>query len=361
MVLPNLITKWFREHFSNPEVVALVFTLLIIVGVFYLFGKILTPVFAAVVLAYLLDGLVQKLQRIKCPHIVAVSLVFILGVGIVCIAIVWLLPIFFQQLVNLAKELPAFIGQGNALIAKLEAHFPDAINPTHIQHFIASFKDQLAKFGQGIVSYSVSGLFSVIELIVYLILVPLMVFFFLKDRGEILGWFGRFIPQKSRLLSEVWAEVNRQTAAYVRAKVVEIIIVSVVSTAAFLIMGLNYAILLGVLVGLSVLIPFVGVTVVTFPVVVVAYLQWGWSAHFAYLVIVYGIIAILDGNVLAPLLFSEAVKLNPVAVIIAILIFGGLWGFWGVFFAIPLATVVKAIINAWPTASSPVEIDEAAK
>ncbi|MCB1828334.1 MAG: AI-2E family transporter, partial [Coxiellaceae bacterium] len=59
-----------------------------------------------------------------------------------------------------------------------------------------------------------------------------------------------------------------------------------------------------------------------------------------------------DGNVLAPLLFSEAVKLHPVAVIVAILVFGAIWGFWGVFFAIPLATIVKAILNAWPTVST---------
>jgi len=62
----------------------------------------------------------------------------------------------------------------------------------------------------------------------------------------------------------------------------------------------------------------------------------------------YAIIHALDGNLLVPLLFSEVVNLHPVAIILAILVFGGLWGFWGVFFAIPLATVVKAVINAWP-------------
>lgn len=69
-----------------------------------------------------------------------------------------------------------------------------------------------------------------------------------------------------------------------------------------------------------------------------------------YLMIAYGIIQALDGNVLVPLLFSEAVNLHPVAIIVAVLVFGGLWGFWGVFFAIPLATLIKAILNAWPKA-----------
>ena len=62
----------------------------------------------------------------------------------------------------------------------------------------------------------------------------------------------------------------------------------------------------------------------------------------------YFVIQFLDGNVLVPILFSEAVNLHPIAIIVAILVFGGLWGFWGVFFAIPLATLVKALINVWP-------------
>ena len=79
-----------------------------------------------------------------------------------------------------------------------------------------------------------------------------------------------------------------------------------------------------------------------------AWAQWGTEPEFYYVLIAYGILQALDGNILVPLLFSEAVDLHPVAIIFAVLFFGGIWGFWGVFFAIPLATVVNAIINAWP-------------
>jgi len=80
----------------------------------------------------------------------------------------------------------------------------------------------------------------------------------------------------------------------------------------------------------------------------IAYFQWGWSDSFLWLMVVYGIIQALDGNVLVPLLFSEVVNLHPVAIIVAVLVFGGIWGFWGVFFAIPLATLFKAVLTAWP-------------
>ena len=133
-----------------------------------------------------------------------------------------------------------------------------------------------------------------------------------------------------------------------RGRPIEIIIVGAVSYFCFTFLGLNYAALLGLLVGLSVIIPYIGATLVTIPVAMVAFFQWGFASEFYYVVGVYMLIQALDGNLLVPLLFSEAVNLHPVAIIIAVLFFGGIWGMWGVFFAIPLATLIKAIINAWP-------------
>ena len=100
--------------------------------------------------------------------------------------------------------------------------------------------------------------------------------------------------------------------------------------------------------GLSVLIPYIGAFVVTIPVVGVALFQFGAGTEFWSLFAVYLIIQGLDGNLLVPVLFSEAVNLHPLVIILSVVIFGGLWGFWGVFFAIPLATLIKAVVHAWP-------------
>ena len=106
--------------------------------------------------------------------------------------------------------------------------------------------------------------------------------------------------------------------------------------------------LIAVLVGFSVLIPYIGAFVVTIPVVGVALFQFGAGTEFWSLFAVYLIIQALDGNLLVPVLFSEAVNLHPLVIILSVVIFGGLWGFWGVFFAIPLATLIKAVVHAWP-------------
>ena len=108
------------------------------------------------------------------------------------------------------------------------------------------------------------------------------------------------------------------------------------------------ALLLAVLVGFSVLIPYIGAFVVTIPVIGVALFQFGAGTEFWSCFAVYLIIQALDGNLLVPVLFSEAVNLHPLVIILSVVIFGGLWGFWGVFFAIPLATLIKAVIHAWP-------------
>ena len=181
----------------------------------------------------------------------------------------------------------------------------------------------------------------------------------LKDKLFFLDSISRLLPKERRLITQVGHEMNSQIANYIRGKVIEIIIVGAVSCVTFVLMDLRYAILLGVLVGFSVLIPYIGAAVVTIPVAVVAMFQWGISPEFWYLMIAYGIIQALDGNLLVPLLFSEAVSLHPLYIIVAVLVFGGLWGFWGVFFAIPLATLVKAVITAW--SSNPVIVPEEAK
>jgi putative permease len=138
-----------------------------------------------------------------------------------------------------------------------------------------------------------------------------------------------------------------QLGNYVRGKFIEIVIVGLGTYAIFWFFDLNYTVLLSFLVAISVIIPYVGMVLVTIPVVAVGLLQFGLSDSFFYLMLFYLIFQAFDGNVLVPILFSEAVNLHPIAIIAAVLFFGGIWGFWGLFFAIPLATLVKTLIHAW--------------
>jgi putative permease len=125
-------------------------------------------------------------------------------------------------------------------------------------------------------------------------------------------------------------------------------IVASFSYLVFSLCGLPYAVLISILVGLSVIIPFFGAILVTIPVAFLGLYEWGLTSQFYWLMIFYLAVQVLDGNVLVPILFSTRNNLHPVVIIITILFFGGIWGFWGLFFAIPLATFIKAIVNSWP-------------
>jgi putative permease len=348
--MKTVIKEWFYRYFSEPEAGILfsmiVFGLLLIM----LFNNILAPVFASIVIAYLLDWGVNSLQRIKCPHGVAVVIVFIVFVALVILLFLGLVPLLTKQLNNLVTEMPKAVVRIQGLLTDLPKHL-SFIGSMQIDSFVKSLQSKLGHFGQTVLSFSFTLIPNLVTFVVYLVMVPMLVYFFLMDKKQIFSWISdRFIPKKRTVLNKVWAEVHIQIGNYVRGKVLEAIIVGIISFITFASMGLQYSLLLGAVVGLSVFIPYIGAIVVTIPVVIVAILQWGVGSHFWWLMLAYAIIIAVDANILVPLLFSEAVSLHPVAIIVAVLIFGAFWGFGGIFFAIPLAALVKAIIVNWPIA-----------
>ena len=345
----DIFHKWYTRYLFEEEAILLLILLAISVLLVVTIGDILAPLLAAIVLAYLMQGLSSQLQSHGLPQWVGVSVSFSVFMGAFFGVMLGLLPLAWRQLMSLASELPAMLDRGRQLLSVLPDRYPEIFTDQQVNELAGMAQAEAAKLGQFLVAQSLSGISGAFVLMVYMILIPILVFFFLRDRQQILDWLGGFLPDNRPLLRRIWGEMNLQFANYARGKVIEIIIVGSVSYVAFTWMGLSYAALLALLVGLSVIIPYVGAVLVTFPVVLVGFVQWGFSSEFYTLCIVYLVIQGLDGNVLVPLLFSEAVNLHPVAIILAILFFGGIWGMWGVFFAIPLATLIKAIIYAWPS------------
>ena len=343
------IRAWFERHLADPQVMGLAVVLVAGFFIIFLAGQMLAPVLASIVIAYLLEGMVGVFERNGLPRLVAVLVVFLGFMAFMVFVTFALLPLLSRQATQLFQLLPEMLTSGQEALMRLPQRYPELFSEGQIRDLINTIRIEALSYGQHVVSMSVSSVVSIIAVAVYLILMPLMVFFFLKDKTRIVSWFVRFLPKDRGLLTQVWTEVDRQIGNYVRGKFIEILIVWVVTYLTFVIMEMRFSMLLGVLVGLSVLIPYIGAAAVTIPVAVLAYFQWGVSPEFWSLLVAYGIIQALDGNVLVPLLFSEVVNIHPVAIIVAVLVFGGLWGFWGVFFAIPLATLVQAVLKAWPT------------
>jgi len=344
----DVIKGWFEKHFSDPQAIILV-SILVFGGILVLYwGKILTPVLAGIVIAYILEGLVKKISLFGIPRFFSFLLSYTLFVTALALILFGLIPLVISQVSQLILDFPRILNKLQELIVSIPKNYP-VFAEREIEAMLGNFSSELVNVGQALVSVSLSSAVDVFTVMVYLVVVPLLVFFLLKDKVEILMWFRRFIPEDRGLAYSVWKEVDAKMGNYIRGKMLEIFIVGAATFIPLQLMGMNYAATMSLLVGLSVIIPYVGAIAVTIPVAIIAWFQWGASDDFVYLMIAYLAVQFMDGNVLVPLLFSEVVNMHPAAIIIAVLFFGGLWGVWGVFFAIPLATLIQAVIHAWPS------------
>ena len=344
----KVFRSWLDHFFADEQALLLLVLLAAGLTTILMFGASLAPVITSMILAYLTLGLVQWLERFGVNHLPAVWGIYSLFIALLLTFVFIVLPLLWQQATDLLSNLPLMLEKLMDLFMLLPEQYPELVSANQIKQLADAAMAEVGNSGQLLVSFSLASIGQSLTWLVFLVLVPILVFFFLKDGHMMVLWFTSFLPLKRNILSHVWLEMDQQIANYVRGKVVEIAIVGSVTYVAFLWFGLNYAALLAVIVGMSVLIPYIGATLVTIPVALIGYVQWGVSTEFYTLIIVYGIIQALDGNVLVPLLFSEAVNLHPVAIIVAVLFFGSIWGLLGVFFAIPLATLIKAVMNAWP-------------
>ncbi len=344
----SILQVWYKRYLSEPQAVYLFMAILAILMIIFFMGSVFAPVFTGLVIAYLLEDMVLRLEKWRCPHFLAVFLVFLIFLGMLSLALFVLLPLLWQQASALFLEFPLMLSRGSHFLAELPEHYPEVISQEQFASLLASVKSGALHYGQVLLSLSLASIPTLIGLVVYLVLVPMLVYFFLLDKESLKIWFNRYLPQDKNVILSIWHEVDIQLGNYIRGKLLEILIISALGYIVFALLGLNYAVLLGVALGVSSLVPILGAVIVSVPVGIVAFLQWGWTAHFAYLVFAYSGLLIFDANILVPLLFSEAVKIHPIAIIIAILFFGGIWGVWGAFFAIPLAILLKALLQSWP-------------
>lgn len=338
----------FKKIFSNEE--TLVFSILVISAFLILFflGSILTPFLISIIFAYLLIGMQSRFESYGLKSSIALFLTYSIFLLLGIALMVWLAPLLYQQLQAIVLEVPKWLSSFRLFAQDIPARYPDLVSSDQITVFLESLSGQISTLSQDFIKASIAGIQNTATIAINLILLPILVFFFLCDRETIISGFLSILPKERRMLKNVWVEMDEQLSNYARGKAIEIVIVGVAAAIIFIYFDLEYVALLSVLVGFSVLIPFLGAFIVTIPVAVVGLLQLGLTFEFSLLMASYLALQILDGNLLVPILFSDAVKLHPVAIILAVFVFGSLFGFWGVFFAIPIATLIKAILNAWP-------------
>ncbi|WMY97540.1 MAG: AI-2E family transporter [Arsenophonus sp.] len=345
-MLEKFVKYYYRKIF-DAKFIKLIFIFILIFSIMFLFNNMLTPLFIVIVLTYLLEYPVQKIENFGLSRTISVSVILMIFIGISIMVILVMMPIIWQQAINLILDLPSMANIFNQNIKLFSENHPIFVNAGIVDIIINNLRTQLSNLGKSFIKYSFSSLIEIITFLMYLVLVPLIVFFLLKDKIKIFFRIKNFLYFDYIFFKNIWKEINQQIRKYIQGKVIEMMIVGISTYLVFIFLNMNYSLFLSVLVGMSVFIPYIGAIFVSIPVILVGLFQWGFSSDFWTLFISYIIIQTIDGNILVPILFSEVINLHPLIIIFSIIFFGGLLGFWGVFFAIPLAIFIKSIINVY--------------
>ena len=286
----------------------------------------------------------------QVPPLLSVIIVFLLFLGVTVLALLFLLPFLWERLNRFIAAIPGMLEQATRWLYLLPENYPAFISEEDVRNFVDLLRQQITDYGQTILSSSISSLNDLIAFIIYCMLIMVMVFFILKDYDVLGRYLSRFLPRQRKLINQLGVKMKQEIINYVRGKVIEMIIVASVTWIVFAIMGLDFSFILALVVGVSVIIPYIGAALATIPVGIIAFSQFGTENMFFYILLAYAFLQFFDGYILVPLLFSEIVNIHPVSTILAILIFGSLWGILGVLLAIPIATFIKALVQYWPRA-----------
>ena len=375
----TLLRNWYLRHFSKPGTVEFAIVLIVCFLIVYYLMWLVGPIVIAICIAYILDFFVVYLEKkLNFKRNFASIIVMTSFIAIALMLLILVVPLIIKQAAEFYNTI-LILGDNVAGALHLEqntgkdAKNIDALIAQNIYYIIESMPDPLPSmlteesFGQYITQIRTAAMaflaglmrnnlmpsvINVFTFLLYLVVVPIFTFLMLYNKYSIKNNIKTdILPQNQNIINQFWPRLNSQIQGYIRGKILHIIIITIVNTLAFSLFNLNYAFLLGLGVGLSVVIPYVGAVIIVVPVISIALFQFGLSSTFAWLLVVYTIIQLVDSNVLTPLLFSKTSNLDALSILTAILIFGGLWGFWGVFFAIPLATFIKTISTQWPSSN----------
>jgi putative permease len=313
----------------------------------FLLSPVLVPFLISVVFSYIIlslkDELIQKglSEKLSMPFVLSCLFGTVSGI------LFFLAPLVWEQSVNFTKEIPSFYSKLRDLMTSWLSDYAGIESREIVASFFSHFSEGISGGVNMLANNTFGSLLNVAAISLYLVLIPFLVFFMVRDHSLMCKFISRFIPAPidRDKLKLYWNKLDAQLGNYIQGKIFEVLISGGLALILFMLMGLKYSVLLATAVGLSVLIPFVGAFVVSIPVIAVAFSQWGFGNEFIVLSVLYLLLQVLDGNLLVPLIFSEKMSVHPVAIIMSVLVFGSLGGLVGVFFAIPLLAAAKIFVD----------------
>jgi predicted PurR-regulated permease PerM len=315
----------------------------------WLLSPILAPFLFAAILAYILDPLVERLSRPGVPRVLSVLVVLTIALLLLVALVLIVLPLLYKETRLLVDKLPALLDWVNGhaapwLKAKLDIDLQLDID-TAKQMAADAFaqNDGLAK---GLLrSVGIGGL-AIIAFLANLLLVPVVLFYLLRDWNGLVGSVDRLIPRRVHgKVSQMAREIDAVLAEWLRGQLLVVVIMSCYYVTALWIARLDFALPIGILTGLAVIVPYVGITVGLLLATAAALLQFDTASGVLWVWLAIGVGQGLEGMAVTPLIVGKRIGLHPVAVIFALLAFGQLFGFFGVLLALPASAVLLVALR----------------
>ena len=351
--------KWFLD---NKATTVFLVTLLLGLNIFILskisflffpvidfLSVVMLPVILSGLLFYLLNPLVDLMEKYKINRVLAISIIFIIIAILLIIGLAVAIPNLQRQVVIFAQNVPSYLEDADRVINDLVTkRLPDDFRP-QLEQVLANFSTQATAWASNISSKAVNWVSALIsgtsQVIVALIIMPFMLFYLLRDGKGLRDYITQFLPNKLREpVGKVLSEVNQQLSNYVRGQITVAVIVAIMFIILFKIIGLRYAVTLGITAGFLNLVPYLGSFLAMIPALVLGLIAG--PVMLLKVIIVFIVEQTIEGRFVSPLILGSQLNIHPITILFVLLTSGSMFGIWGVLLGIPIYASAKVVISA---------------
>ena len=355
--------SWFFKWFiDNKAVTVFLVALLLGLNIFILskisflfipvidfLSVVMLPVILSGLLFYLLNPLVDLMEKYKINRVLAISIIFVIIAVLLIIGLAVAIPNLQRQVVIFAQNVPSYLEDADKVIDDLVTkRLPDDFRP-QLEQVLAQFSTQATAWASNISSKAVNWVSALIsgtsQVIVALIIMPFMLFYLLRDGKGLRDYITQFLPNKLREpVGKVLSDVNQQLANYVRGQITVAVIVAIMFIIFFKIIGLRYAVALGVTAGVLNLVPYLGSFLAMIPALVLGLIAG--PVMLLKVIIVFIVEQTIEGRFVSPLILGSQLNIHPITILFVLLTSGSMFGIWGVLLGIPIYASAKVVISA---------------
>ncbi len=316
-------------------------------------SNIFTPFFVALALAYICDPIITYLQKRGLPRLYAIILFFIITILLIAGIVLIVAPALVSQIGELTSQTPMYVSKSlqtlQSILDNLHKRFEPHIdlkgmvqtNILELQHYSSLKLSQWIKYLYSETGRIFAGLSMAFNILTALVLIPLYMFFFLKDMDKVADTIKRNIPPRYKIqIEHMLLEIDNSVASFFRGRVIIAIIFTVLSTVGYSVCGVRYSLLFGILFGLATVIPFLSFFVII-PMSIMVFLDTQSLMPIFWIWLVYAINQLLEGFIFTPWILGREVTMHPVTLIMSFLVWGNLLGFLGLLLAVPLTASLK--------------------